>query len=149
MCWRGDRCSVVVTIDEGNFPCTTTGFAEGPSSRALCRGSQLGCAAIAWTGSNSNLFNGCPTIEHRFDASESGAEPVGLASRRPQGSLPPRRGEGTWPNVDFSSSLYRLARSVNDVEALSSGNPERVARRAKNKLIGRLLGRTLFRWLWR
>jgi len=49
----------------------------------------------------------------------------------------------------LSSSLYRLARSVNDLEALSSGNPQRLARRAKNKVIGRLLGRTLFRWLWK
>src|SRR4029077_10331156 len=87
MWWGGDRRRVVMTIDGGHFPCTTTGFAEGPSSRALCRGSQLACAAIAWTDCSSNLFNGGDTLEHRFDASESGAEPVRLASRRPQVSF--------------------------------------------------------------
>jgi hypothetical protein len=53
------------------------------------------------------------------------------------------------PRRRLSSSLYRLARSVNDLETLSSDDPKRLARRAKNKLIGRFLGRTLFRWLWK
>jgi len=36
--------------------------------------------------------------------------------------------------------LYRLTRLLRDVEVLSSGNPRRIARRARNKLLGRLLG---------
>ena len=37
------------------------------------------------------------------------------------------------------SFLYRLARLANDIEKLASGNPKRIARRAKNKYIGRKL----------
>lgn len=45
---------------------------------------------------------------------------------------------------DPVSFLYRLARAANDVRTLASGSPRRIARRAKNKLLGRYLGR-----LWR
>lgn len=44
-----------------------------------------------------------------------------------------------------SSYLYRLARKTRDLEVLSSVNPRRIARRAKNKLLGRRLSR-IFRW---
>ncbi len=48
------------------------------------------------------------------------------------------------------SSLYRTARLTNDVSVLASGNPHRIARRAKNKIIGRALGRAgIWRRLWR
>jgi hypothetical protein len=46
----------------------------------------------------------------------------------------------------FASKLFRAARRVNDIEALASGNPKRMARRAKNKFVGRLLARVGF---WR
>jgi len=42
----------------------------------------------------------------------------------------------------LSSKLFRLARQVDDVEAIASGDPKRVARRAENKVVGRLLART-------
>jgi hypothetical protein len=39
---------------------------------------------------------------------------------------------------------------MGDVDAIASGNPKRITRRAKNKLAGRALGRAGFwRWLWR
>jgi hypothetical protein len=45
---------------------------------------------------------------------------------------------------------YNLARLLNDLSTLISGNPKRIARRAKNKLVGRALGRAGFwRWLWK
>jgi hypothetical protein len=48
------------------------------------------------------------------------------------------------------SSLYRYARLIGDGEALASGYPKRIERRAKNKLLGRVLGRSGFwRTLWR
>lgn len=49
----------------------------------------------------------------------------------------------------LSTLLYRLARMQNDAEVLSSGNPKRIARRAKNKALGRIMGkfmRPLFRF---
>lgn len=50
----------------------------------------------------------------------------------------------------IASQLFRLARQVNDIEAVASGDPERIARRAKNKIVGRLLARVGFwRRLWR
>ncbi len=49
----------------------------------------------------------------------------------------------------LSTRLYEGARVANDVETLASGNPRRILRRAKNKLLGRFLGRTLFWWLWK
>ena len=48
------------------------------------------------------------------------------------------------------SQMYAAARLANDVSALASGNPNRIARRARNKIVGRALGRAgLWRWLWR
>lgn len=50
----------------------------------------------------------------------------------------------------LSSRLYRLSRRTNDAEVLLSGDPKRMERRVKNKLIGRALGRVKFwRALWR
>jgi hypothetical protein len=47
-------------------------------------------------------------------------------------------------------SLYRSARITNDIETLASGNPKRITRRAKSKLVGRTLARSGFwRFLWR
>jgi hypothetical protein len=50
----------------------------------------------------------------------------------------------------LSSKLFRVARRVDDIEAVASGDPKRVARRAKNRIVGRLLARAgLWRRLWR
>lgn len=50
----------------------------------------------------------------------------------------------------LTSQLYRAARFSNDVSALASGSPRRVARRAKNKILGREMGRAgIWRRLWR
>ena len=47
------------------------------------------------------------------------------------------------------SQMYRAARLANDVSTLASGNPHRIARLAKNKIVGRALGRAGFwRRLW-
>lgn len=50
----------------------------------------------------------------------------------------------------FTSQLYRAARISNSLAALASGNPRRIARRAKNVTVGRALGRAgVWRRLWR
>jgi hypothetical protein len=49
----------------------------------------------------------------------------------------------------LSSRLYRAARTTNDVETLLSGDPKRVERRLKNKLLGRALGRAGVWRIWR
>ncbi len=50
----------------------------------------------------------------------------------------------------LASELYRAARLTNTVEAIASGNPNRIARRAKNIILGRALGRAgVWRALWR
>lgn len=50
----------------------------------------------------------------------------------------------------LSSQLYRAARVTNNIETVASGNPRRIARRAKNVTVGRTLGRAgVWRWLWR
>jgi len=50
----------------------------------------------------------------------------------------------------LTSQLYRAARLSDNISALASGNPRRVARRAKNIAVGRTLGRAgVWRRLWR
>lgn len=52
--------------------------------------------------------------------------------------------------MSLTSWLYRVARLSADAKAVSSGDPKRIGRRAKNKLLGRALGRAGFwRRLWR
>ena len=49
----------------------------------------------------------------------------------------------------FVSNMYRAARIANDISAVASGNPHRIARRARNRIVGRALGRAgLWRMLW-
>jgi hypothetical protein len=45
-----------------------------------------------------------------------------------------------------SSDLYKAARTTNDLETLASGDPKKILRRGKNKLLGRLLSKTR---IWR
>jgi hypothetical protein len=47
------------------------------------------------------------------------------------------------------SNMYRAARFANDLSVLASGNPNRIARRARNKIVGRAMARAgLWRLLW-
>jgi hypothetical protein len=46
--------------------------------------------------------------------------------------------------------FYKSDRTLGDVEAVTSGDPGQIDRRAKNKILGRALGRSGFwRTLWR
>ena len=52
--------------------------------------------------------------------------------------------------MSLRSNLYRSARILGDMQPVASGNPKRIERRAKNKLVGRALGRAgIWRNLWR
>ena len=42
------------------------------------------------------------------------------------------------------SFLYKLARQANDVRVITSGDPKKLARRVKNKIIGRKLIRKIW-----
>jgi hypothetical protein len=49
-----------------------------------------------------------------------------------------------------ASRLFGAARISDDLAAAASGNPRRIARRAKNVTVGRALGRRgLWRRLWK
>lgn len=43
------------------------------------------------------------------------------------------------------SFLYKLARMANDVETAASGNPKKITRRVKNKVLGRKVAPELFK----
>ena len=47
--------------------------------------------------------------------------------------------------MKLSRILYSPVRTERDVEAVSSGDPKKIARRDRNKIIGRLFGRILTR----
>lgn len=50
----------------------------------------------------------------------------------------------------ISSFLFKAARTSRTIEAVSSGKPRRMTRRAKNIAVGRVLGRAGFwRMLWK
>ena len=52
-------------------------------------------------------------------------------------------------SLNVTSFLYRAARFSNDMGTIASGKPSRIARRAKNKILGRILARLRFwRFLW-
>ncbi|MBA7525443.1 hypothetical protein ES705_17594 [subsurface metagenome] len=42
------------------------------------------------------------------------------------------------------SFLYKLARQANDVRVITSGDPKKLARRVKNKVIGRKIIRRIW-----
>ena len=42
------------------------------------------------------------------------------------------------------SSLYKLARIANDIGKLTSGDPKKIVRRVKNKVIGKKLIRRIW-----
>jgi len=43
--------------------------------------------------------------------------------------------------MKLTSKLYKLARIMRDVEVMASASPVKMARRGKNKLIGRRIGK--------
>lgn len=50
----------------------------------------------------------------------------------------------------LTRSLYRAARISSNISAVASGKPSRVARRGKNIVVGRALGRAgVWRSLWK
>jgi len=48
--------------------------------------------------------------------------------------------------MKLTSWFYRMARLSRDAEVIASGNPEKMSRRLKNKMLGRSIVRRMFRW---
>lgn len=48
--------------------------------------------------------------------------------------------------MKLTSFLYRMARLSRNAEVIASGNPKKMARRVKNKMLGRTVVRRLFKW---
>jgi hypothetical protein len=46
----------------------------------------------------------------------------------------------------FSSQLFKLSRLMRDTEVIASGDPRKMARRVKNKWLGRNVIRKLYKW---
>ncbi len=46
----------------------------------------------------------------------------------------------------LSSKLFNLSRITRDAEVLASGSPKKMARRYRNKIIGRNVVRKLWKW---
>jgi hypothetical protein len=47
-------------------------------------------------------------------------------------------------------NLYKLARTVQTVKVIASGDPKRIARRGRNIVKGRALAKVGFwKWLWK
>jgi len=47
------------------------------------------------------------------------------------------------------SMLYKLARAANDFSKVASGNPKKIARRVKNKFVGKKLNKHIGKFLWK
>jgi hypothetical protein len=48
-----------------------------------------------------------------------------------------------------SSDIYKAARIARDIEVLSSGDPKKIGRRVRNRIVGRLLARAgVWNKLW-
>jgi hypothetical protein len=43
------------------------------------------------------------------------------------------------------SFLYKLARATNDITKVASGDPKKIAKRVKNKFIGKHIGKRIFK----
>ncbi|MHB1390978.1 MAG: hypothetical protein ACYCXF_07075 [Thermoleophilia bacterium] len=48
--------------------------------------------------------------------------------------------------MKLTSFLYRAARLSRDAEVITSGSPKKMARRVRNKALGRTVVRRLFKW---
>ncbi|MHB0867157.1 MAG: hypothetical protein ACYC6B_05355 [Thermoleophilia bacterium] len=48
--------------------------------------------------------------------------------------------------MKLTSFLYRAARLSRDAEVITSGSPKKMARRVRNKILGRSVVRRLFKW---
>jgi hypothetical protein len=60
------------------------------------------------------------------------------------------RNVGNGDKMTLTRTLYKAARISNNLSAITSGKPKRIARRAKNVAVGRALGHAgVFRRLWR
>jgi hypothetical protein len=90
----------------------------------------------------------------QLPADRDGRQRVGLDDgQRIARALDVRLGSslGWWNKMtrSFSSQLYRAAMLSNTIAAAASGNPRRMARRARNLALGKALaGRRFSRLLW-
>jgi hypothetical protein len=127
---------IVTFIGQVDHYCADPGLCQGrnpaPTYWWVLGAALMGAISAAWPRRK-------PVPSSNFDRTVVGSILYGATASR-----------GGRRKRNVTSELYRAARLSNDISTLASGDPRRITRRAKNKLVGRSMGRAgVWRRLWK